>query len=56
MKINENAVKVLEKRYLAKDSNGKLLETVEGMFRRVAKSIAAAEVTTATGSVKALLN
>lgn len=43
MSINENAVKVLEKRYLAKDENGKLLETPEGMFQRVAKTIAKAD-------------
>jgi ribonucleoside-diphosphate reductase alpha chain len=39
MKINENALKVLEKRYLSKDENGKLTETVEGMFDRVADAI-----------------
>ena len=43
MNLSENAIKVLEKRYLAKDENGKLLETPEGMFRRVAKTIAAAD-------------
>ena len=40
MKITENARKVLEKRYLAKDENGKPIETVEEMFERVAKTIA----------------
>ncbi len=44
MNLSENAVKVLEKRYLAKDENGKLLEDPEGMFRRVAKAVAAADV------------
>ncbi|MDD4297192.1 MAG: ribonucleotide reductase N-terminal alpha domain-containing protein, partial [Ruminiclostridium sp.] len=29
MKISENAVKVLERRYLAKDENGNLIETPE---------------------------
>lgn len=43
MKLSENAVKVLEKRYLAKDVNGNLLETPELMFRRVAKSVAMAD-------------
>lgn len=43
MNLSENAVKVLEKRYLAKDENGKLLEDPEGMFRRVAKAVAAAD-------------
>ena len=41
MFLTENAMKVLEKRYLAKDINGKLLEDVDGLFRRVAKAIAA---------------
>lgn len=40
MKITENARKVLERRYLAKDENGKPIETVEEMFERVAKTIA----------------
>jgi ribonucleoside-diphosphate reductase alpha chain len=43
MVLSENAIKVLEKRYLAKDENGKLLEDPEGMFRRVAKAVAAAD-------------
>ncbi len=43
MKLSENAIKVLEKRYLSKDENGKLLEDVDGMFRRVAKAIASAD-------------
>lgn len=43
MNLSENAIKVLEKRYLAKDETGKLLEDPEGMFKRVAKAIAAAD-------------
>jgi len=43
MKISENAVKVLERRYLAKDENGNLIETPELMFRRVAKTVAMAD-------------
>ncbi len=43
MKLSDNAVKVLEKRYLAKDENGNLIETPEQMFRRVAKTVAAAD-------------
>ncbi|MGI6669876.1 MAG: vitamin B12-dependent ribonucleotide reductase [Acetivibrionales bacterium] len=43
MNLSENALKVLEKRYLAKDENGTLLETPEDMFRRVAKTVASAD-------------
>lgn len=43
MKLSENAIKVLEKRYLEKDENGELIEDCEGMFRRVAKAIAQAD-------------
>lgn len=43
MNLSENAIKVLEKRYLAKDESGQLLENPEGMFRRVAKAVAAAD-------------
>ncbi len=43
MKLSDNAVKVLEKRYLEKDENGNLLEDCDGMFRRVAKAIASAD-------------
>ncbi|MFZ3071685.1 MAG: vitamin B12-dependent ribonucleotide reductase, partial [Thermodesulfobacteriota bacterium] len=41
--ISDNARKVLEKRYLKKDSNGKAIEVVEDMFWRVAINIAEAE-------------
>ena len=43
MKLSENAIKVLEKRYLEKDENGNLLEDCDSMFRRVAKAIAKAD-------------
>lgn len=43
MNLNENAIKVLEKRYLAKDEKGKLLEDPNGMFMRVAKAVAVAD-------------
>lgn len=43
MVISENALTVLERRYLVKDEKGKILETVEDMFQRVADSIAAAD-------------
>ena len=42
-KFSENANKVLEKRYLKKDTNGKVVETPDDLFRRVAKAIASAE-------------
>ncbi len=41
--LSENAKKVLEKRYLKKDESGKVLETSEDMFRRVARNIAIAD-------------
>lgn len=40
--LSQNALKVLEKRYLTRDNNGNVVETPEGLFRRVAKSIAKA--------------
>jgi ribonucleoside-diphosphate reductase alpha chain len=43
LEINENARKVLERRYLARDENGEVTETLEGLFRRVASSVAAAD-------------
>ena len=43
VKMSENAGKVLKRRYLAKDENGKVIETPEEMFRRVAKNIASAD-------------
>ncbi|MGB4521231.1 MAG: vitamin B12-dependent ribonucleotide reductase [Candidatus Omnitrophota bacterium] len=42
-KLSDNAMKVLEKRYLKKDANGKVIETPEQMFRRVAHAIAIAD-------------
>lgn len=42
-KLSENALKVLEKRYLKKDASGKVTENPEEMFRRVAKAIASAD-------------
>jgi ribonucleoside-diphosphate reductase alpha chain len=41
--LSENAVTVLKRRYLRKDSQGKVVETPEKMFRRVAQHIAKAE-------------
>ena len=42
--LSENAIKVLEKRYLKRDKNGNCVETPATMFRRVADSIAKAEL------------
>ncbi|MEE8483237.1 MAG: vitamin B12-dependent ribonucleotide reductase [Nitrospinota bacterium] len=39
-KLAENAIKVLERRYLAKDENGHVIESPTQMFRRVARNIA----------------
>jgi ribonucleoside-diphosphate reductase alpha chain len=41
--LTENALRVLQQRYLIKDENGKVIETHEEMFERVAKAIASAE-------------
>jgi len=41
--ITENALKVLESRYLRKDVNNKIIETPQQLFRRIASNIAAAE-------------
>jgi len=42
--LTPNAVKVLEKRYLQKDEEGKPIEAPEELFRRVAKTVAAADL------------
>ena len=45
VELTPNAIRVLEKRYLEKDgSNGKVIETPEEMFSRVARNVAAAEL------------
>jgi ribonucleoside-diphosphate reductase alpha chain len=43
LRISPNALRVLQKRYLAKDEHGKVVETPEGLFRRVARNLAQAE-------------
>jgi ribonucleoside-diphosphate reductase alpha chain len=43
LSFTPNALKVLEKRYLKKDEEGKIVETPDELFRRVAHTIALAE-------------
>ena len=43
LELSENALKVLQRRYLNKDAEGKIIETPDEMFRRVAKAIAIAD-------------
>jgi len=40
MKLSENALTVLEKRYLLKDQKGRIIETPSGLFHRVARALA----------------
>ncbi len=42
--LSKNALRVLEKRYLKKDKQGKVVEAPEEMLRRVAEAIASAEL------------
>ena len=44
LNLSENAVKVLEKRYLKRDKNGNCTETPADMFRRVSNTIAAGDL------------
>ena len=43
LKLSENALRVLRRRYLAKNQQGENVETPEEMFRRVAENIAGAD-------------
>ena len=43
MKFTQNAKTVLERRYLAKDTDGKVVETIEELFTRVASTVAGAD-------------
>ena len=42
--LSENAIKVLEKRYLKRDKNGNCVEKPADMFRRVSDAIAAGDL------------
>ena len=44
LNLSENAVKVLEKRYLKRDKDGNCVEKPADMFRRVADTIAAGDL------------
>jgi ribonucleoside-diphosphate reductase alpha chain len=48
--LTDNAITVLERRYLKRDKEGKPLETVADMFKRVADAIASAEDVLKTGN------
>jgi len=43
MEFTENALKVLQARYLLKNERGEVIETPEGLFHRVASTVASAE-------------
>jgi ribonucleoside-diphosphate reductase alpha chain len=43
LKLTVNAISILERRYLQKDSTGKVIEMPSQMFRRIAKTIAAGD-------------
>jgi len=48
--LSENAEVVLKKRYLKKDSSGNIIETIEELFTRVARSIAGADAIFESGA------
>jgi ribonucleoside-diphosphate reductase alpha chain len=43
LQLSSNALKVLERRYLSKDESGNITESVEDMFRRVARHVSQAD-------------
>ena len=43
LKLSNNALQILEKRYLIKNIEGKVIEKPEDLFRRVANNIALAD-------------
>jgi ribonucleoside-diphosphate reductase alpha chain len=44
IELSDNALRVLRRRYLAKDGDGNVIETPQDLFRRVARCIASAEL------------
>ncbi|MFO7996696.1 MAG: vitamin B12-dependent ribonucleotide reductase [Dehalococcoidia bacterium] len=44
IELSDNGLRVLERRYLTKDGEGRIIETPQELFRRVAKHIASAEL------------
>ena len=42
--MGENAMRVLQARYLRRDAQGKIIETPEQLFERVARAVAEAEL------------
>ena len=52
MQLSENALRVLQKRYLTKDENGAVIETPDELFRRVANAVAAADEGEAGADIK----
>jgi ribonucleoside-diphosphate reductase alpha chain len=53
--LSKNALTVLERRYLTKDADARVIETPDGMFRRVADAVASGELAYEAGTdVKAL--
>ena len=50
LKLPLNSILVLERRYLQKDENGKVMESTGKMFRRIAKGIAEVEKRSGTSN------
>ena len=48
--LTQNALRVLDKRILARDQHGQLAETPDQMFRRVSRTVAAADMQHATAA------
>lgn len=53
--LTPNSLKVLKKRYLQKDEEGRPVETPEELFRRVAKTVAAADLMYGKSEAEAML-